>query len=56
MADRFKSDHDDGNQVAPAALPTPAKENDWLGFCQSAIKLQNGDRKVRLAAIERLDE
>lgn len=32
-----------------APLPVPTKENDWLGFCQSAIKLQNGDRKVNQA-------
>jgi hypothetical protein len=28
-------------------LPVPTKENDWLGFCPSAVKLQNGDRRVR---------
>ena len=29
-------------------LPVPTKENDWLGFCHSAMKLQNGDRKVTI--------
>jgi hypothetical protein len=31
-----------------STLPTPSKENDWLGFCPSAIKLQNGDKKGAL--------
>lgn len=35
---------DSENEGAP--LPVPTKENNWLGFCQSAVKLQNGDRKV----------
>ena len=26
----------------------PCKENDWLGFCPSAVKLQNGDKKNSL--------
>ena len=30
------------------ALPTPCKENDWLGFCPAAVKLQSGDRKTSL--------
>lgn len=38
------------NVSPPAAmdssLPTLSKDNDWLGFCPSAVKLQNGDRKV----------
>ncbi|KAK3648611.1 hypothetical protein LTR56_007437 [Elasticomyces elasticus] len=29
-------------------LPIPSKENDWLGFCPSAVKLQHGDRKTSL--------
>lgn len=32
-----------------AVMPVPSKDNDWLGFCISAIKLQNGDKKVRTA-------
>lgn len=31
-----------------AVMPVPSKENDWLGFCAHAVKLQNGDKKVRL--------
>ncbi|KAK5125151.1 hypothetical protein LTR85_000827 [Meristemomyces frigidus] len=27
-------------------VPTPTSENDYLGFCKSAWKLQNGDRKA----------
>ena len=40
--------YDDVPTAKPSAapLPVPGKDNDWLGFCQSAIKLQNGDRKV----------
>lgn len=30
----------------PAVMPVPSKENDFLGFCASAVKLQNGDKKV----------
>jgi len=29
-----------------AVLPVAAKDNNWLGFCPAAIKLQNGDKKV----------
>ncbi|KAK3071022.1 hypothetical protein LTR53_009418 [Teratosphaeriaceae sp. CCFEE 6253] len=32
--------------VGSAAVPTPIPENDYLGFCKSAWKLQNGDRKA----------
>ncbi|KAI7589309.1 hypothetical protein KC343_g18663, partial [Hortaea werneckii] len=28
------------------AVPTPTPENDFLGFCKGAWKLQNGDRKA----------
>ncbi|KAK5165899.1 uncharacterized protein LTR77_008823 [Saxophila tyrrhenica] len=38
---------DDG-KMSSAPLPVPTKENDWLGFCQSAVKLQNGDRRGSL--------
>ncbi|KAF2481311.1 hypothetical protein BDY17DRAFT_301080 [Neohortaea acidophila] len=34
---------DDGFQ-----LPVATKENEWLGFCPSAVKLQNGDRRGSL--------
>ncbi|KAK4540869.1 hypothetical protein LTR36_008811 [Oleoguttula mirabilis] len=27
-------------------IPTPTSENDYLGFCKTAWKLQNGDRKA----------
>ncbi|KAK0808311.1 hypothetical protein LTR91_015149 [Friedmanniomyces endolithicus] len=30
------------------AIPTPCKENEFLGFCPSAVKLQNGDKKTSL--------
>ena len=30
------------------SLPNPTKENDWLGFCPGAVKLQNGDKKGAL--------
>lgn len=29
-----------------AVMPVPSKDNDWLGFCMHAVKLQNGDKKV----------
>lgn len=29
---------------ASTSIPTPTPENDYLGFCKSAWKLQNGDR------------
>jgi len=29
-----------------AVMPVPSKENDFLGFCMHAVKLQNGDKKV----------
>ena len=35
---------DADNDGAP--LPVPTKENNWLGFCPSAIKLQNGGKRV----------
>ena len=40
------ADQDVNNIATHVELPVPTKENDWLGFCQSAVKLQNGDRKV----------
>ena len=46
MADRKQYDDAPTAKPSAAPLPVPTKENDWLGFCQSAIKLQNGDRKV----------
>ena len=49
MADRTQSDDIPTAKPSTAPLPVPTKENDWLGFCQSAIKLQNGDRKVSRA-------
>lgn len=42
-----QADVDDGDR-STAAMPVPTKENDWLGFCPSAVKLQNGDKRVRL--------
>ncbi|KAK3069596.1 hypothetical protein LTR53_013558 [Teratosphaeriaceae sp. CCFEE 6253] len=30
------------------AVATPTKDNDWLGFCPAAVKLQNGDKKTSL--------
>lgn len=46
MRDMFQHIEDVRTQ---AVMPAPSKENDWLGFCASAIKLQNGDKKVRHA-------
>jgi hypothetical protein len=46
MSDQVQSDDIPTAKPSTAPLPVPSKENDWLGFCQSAIKLQNGDRKV----------
>ncbi|RMY76154.1 hypothetical protein D0862_13799 [Hortaea werneckii] len=34
------------NEHASTAVPTPTPENDFLGFCKGAWKLQNGDRKA----------
>ncbi|RMY72961.1 hypothetical protein D0863_04194 [Hortaea werneckii] len=34
------------NEHASSAVPTPTPENDFLGFCKGAWKLQNGDRKA----------
>lgn len=33
------------NRTASTAVPTPTPENEYLGFCKSAWKLQNGDRR-----------
>ncbi|KAK3052956.1 hypothetical protein LTR09_006020 [Extremus antarcticus] len=43
----IKASAEDG-KMSSVPLPVPTKENDWLGFCQSAVKLQNGDRKGAL--------
>ena len=48
ISDQRQSDDFAIAKPSTAPLPVPTKENDWLGFCQSAIKLQNGDRKVNL--------
>jgi hypothetical protein len=48
MSNQLQSDDIPTAKPSAAPLPVPTKENDWLGFCQSAIKLQNGDRKVNL--------
>ncbi|EMD00159.1 hypothetical protein BAUCODRAFT_367082 [Baudoinia panamericana UAMH 10762] len=34
--------------TASTSIPTPTPDNDYLGFCKSAWKLQNGDRKGAL--------
>lgn len=34
--------------TASVAIPTPTPENDYLGFCKGAWKLQSGDRKGAL--------
>ena len=49
MSNQLQSDDIPTAKPSTAPLPVPSKENDWLGFCQSAIKLQNGDRKVNLS-------
>ncbi|KAK4553394.1 hypothetical protein LTR86_009451 [Recurvomyces mirabilis] len=36
----------------PTSIATPTPENDYLGFCKSAYKLQNGDRKALVKAKE----
>lgn len=48
MSDQAQSDDVPTAKPSMAPLPAPSKDNDWLGFCQSAIKLQHGDRKVGL--------
>lgn len=37
------------------AIPTPNPENDYLGFCKGAWKLQNGDRKSSFGKCREVD-
>jgi len=32
------------NRNSSVAVPTPTPENNYLGFCKNAVRLQNGDR------------
>lgn len=47
--DQTETFNDDAHHEG-GALPVPTKENNWLGFCPSAVKLQNGDKRVRETA------
>ncbi|KXT15535.1 hypothetical protein AC579_3404 [Pseudocercospora musae] len=41
--------------VPSTALPTPNPENEYLGFCKGAWKLQNGDRKSSFGKCREVD-
>ena len=43
------------NSTLTAIVPTPNPENDYLGYCKAAWKLQNGDRKGALQKCKETD-
>jgi hypothetical protein len=55
-ATNFPSPNTQIHHNASASVPTPTPENDYLGFCKSAWRLQNGDRKGALTRCKEFND